>query len=781
MRRQATRKRAESRARYYIREQAAKKEWNTSHLAAGGHFLEENEMRPVVTFLKKTRFFPDIGLGLDKPDFLICVAGEPVVVVEAKNEADKISVAIEEAIGYASQINATGKYNIKIAVGAAGEEDSGFIVEVRYLSPLGWVPLQSKGIELTTVPSLREAELALASDSGTTTVTIPASHEFIDAAIELSIILRRAKIEPWLRPRVIGSIVAAMYQGTIDIVPGNALASINQLMEATIMNAVDIAADKKNALIDALRLTGADFARLASSIGRVVSILRRLNVRSVLQTDTDFLGMFYEAFLRYGYDNNALGIVFTPRHITQFCVNIAEVSAKDRVIDIASGTGGFLVAAFDSMLAQAKSPAAVKKVKDSLYGFDTNPTVWALASLNMFFRGDGKSHMELGNSLEAGNKAAVEGKFTRAYLNPPFSQEGEPERDFINASMSALEPEGILTAVVAAGIFADDDHKTWRSQFLRNHTLLGMISLPEDLFYPTAAPTSILIAQAHVPQPDDQFVLMGKIWNDGYDKLKGRRVERAGSQLAEIKEVYDLVKNGKQFISELAATVAGATIKNGAEWSPQEYLSQPPLSKEELQRQQGAVIKSIYQSVAQMPELADEVLDDFVQDWAENPELPLGTQGKVESFFTIENGQSSGEKNYSDGTIPYVSSGDISNSIVRLVSGLEDQISKTGGITVTAFGTACVQPWPFMARGNGGSAVRVLKPKFNMSVQELIWFAAQINAQKWRFFYARMAIKSRLERLVISSPPARMPDADITLADNVRAFRSSLDIYSHVG
>lgn len=771
MRRRVTRKRAESRARYYIREQSAKREWNTNHVAAGGHFLEENEI---------VAFFPDIGLGLDRPDFLICLAGEPVVVVEAKNEADKIDVAIAEAIGYVEQINATGKYNIKIAVGAAGEEDTGFTVEVRYLSPKGWVSLQSKDVGLTTIPSVREVELALASDSGTTTVAIPASHEFIDAAIELSIILRKAKIEPWLRPRVIGSIVAAMYQGAVDTSPDNALSSVNQLMETTIRNAVDISDSKKNALIDALRLSGADFDRLAPSIGRIVSILRRLNVRSVLQTDTDFLGMFYEAFLRYGYDNNALGIVFTPRHITRFCVELTDITAKDRVIDVASGTGGFLVAAFDSMLSQARSPAVVSKVKDSLHGFDTNPTVWALASLNMFFRGDGKSHMELGNSLEAPNKALVAGKFTRAYLNPPFSQEGEPERDFINASMSALEPEGVMAAVVAAGIFADNEHKSWRTEFLRNHTLLGMVSLPEDLFYPTAAPTSIIIAQAHVPQAEDQAVMMAKIWNDGYEKLKGRRIARVGSQLPEVKEVYDLIKDGKQFVSELATTVTGAVIKNGAEWSPQQYLPQPSLSTDEQKHQQGLVIKSIYQAVAQMPDLADEALDDFTQQWANKPELPIGTQGEVETFFTVENGQSFGEKNYVDGPLPYISSGDASNSIVRLVGGIEDQIIESGAITVTAFGTACVQPWPFMARGNGGSAVRVLKPKFNMSFRELVWFAAQINAQKWRFFYARMAIKSRLERLIISGPLTRMPDTDISLSENIRSFRDSLNTYSSV-
>ncbi len=61
----------------------------------------------------------------------------------------------------------------------------------------------------------------------------------------------------------------------------------------------------------------------------------------------DFLGLLYEAFIRYGYDNNSLGIVFTPRHITKYCAELIDVTAKDRVIDIACGSGGFLVAAFD--------------------------------------------------------------------------------------------------------------------------------------------------------------------------------------------------------------------------------------------------------------------------------------------------------------------------------------------------------------------------------------------------------------------------------------------------
>ena len=79
-----------------------------------------------------------------------------------------------------------------------------------------------------------------------------------------------------------------------------------------------------------------------------------------------------------------------------------------------------------------------------------------------------------------------------------------------------------------------------------------------------------------------------------------------------------------------------------------------------------------------------------------------------------------------------------------------------------------------MARGNGGSSVRVLIPRFKMSFNELLWFATQINIQKWRFFYGRMAIKSRLERLEIKCPEAEITDSGNSVYDRIDEFRTKL-------
>ena len=759
--------RSETRARYFIRNQAFKKGWNLAHADSGGDFLEENEIR---------RLFPDIGIVREEPDFMLLQHGYPVMIVEAKNEFKKAELAIKEACEYVESINSHGKYHIKIAVGVAGEEDAGFVVIIHYLTTQGWRPLTSHGIELTSFPSYREIECALAANDSTTLVNVPEPSDFVDAAVELSAILRLAKIEAPLRPKVIGSMVAAMYEGKITL-ETDPLGSVNRLMEQTITKAQDIAVSKKAYLIDALRLSGADFNRLAPFIGRIVAILQKLNIRAVLQTDTDFLGMFYEAFLRYGYDNNALGIVFTPRHITRLCVDLIDVKPNDRVIDIAAGTGGFLVAAFDKMIASAKSPQQKEKIKSSIYGFDTNPTIWALATLNMFFRGDGKSHIEHGSCFDEHNRNTTNGIFNKAFLNPPFSQKNEPEFLFINAAMETLEPEGILAAVVYAGVFCDDEHALWRKEFLRKHTLLAIISLPEELFYPTAAPTSILITKAHIPH-EQKAAFIGRIWNDGYEKLKGRRISKKGSQLLELQECFSSFLIGKTFDSALCNTVAGEKISSGGEWSPQHWLPQPAMVKAEFETIQHSVVLSILQTVAHFPEIAEQALSDFVETLSSGlPDIPYGTTKPLSAFFTITNGKSSGEKNHSEGDTAYVSSGDTTNSVISLVTGPLEEKFTAGGITVTAFGRASVQPWPFFARGNGGSSVRVLIPRFAMTFRELIWFAGQINMQKWRFFYARMAIKSRIthEEFRVEAPPARLEDIGLPIHLRVKMFRRQLE------
>ena len=160
------------------------------------------------------------------------------------------------------------------------------------------------------------------------------------------------------------------------------------------------------------------------------------------------------------------------------------------------------------------------------------------------------------------------------------------------------------------------------------------------------------------------------------------------------------------------------------------------------------------------------MLEDF-PSWNNLPELSYGEENTIEHFFHVKVGKSKGESNYAAGTCPDISSGDPQNSLIRLVGDIQDEIFPEGAITVTCFGQAAVQPWRFMARGNGGSAVRVLIPKYRMTFSELVWFAAQINMQRWRFFYGRMSIKSRLRLLKVVAPSQKIEDVGESIAEKI--------------
>lgn len=170
-------KRSESRCRYLIREIAAQKGWNIKHPQKGGDFLEEQEIED---------FLPNCGLKGSKADFLVCKRGIPLVVVEAKNDRKKIEQAVLESINYADMINSTGKYEIKAAVGVAGEEDYGYVFQTVYWDGEIWKPLSSRGYELTSFPSVFEMDGAILTNNGTTEVSVPAVSDYISTAIDLS-------------------------------------------------------------------------------------------------------------------------------------------------------------------------------------------------------------------------------------------------------------------------------------------------------------------------------------------------------------------------------------------------------------------------------------------------------------------------------------------------------------------------------------------------------------------------------------------------------------------
>lgn len=121
---------------------------------------------------------------------------------------------------------------------------------------------------------------------------------------------------------------------------------------------------------------------------------------------------------------------------------------------------------------------------------------------------------------------------------------------------------------------------------------------------------------------------------------------------------------------------------------------------------------------------------------------------KLIEIFEPNNAKSDAFEKYSSGDVAFVTNGDYESSILGYVTPFdEDRVFTKKGICLSSFGEATIQEPPFLPRGNGGSGLLVLLPRKNMTDEELYSYAAQINLQKWRFSFSRMAIQRRITNI----------------------------------
>ena len=140
----------------------------------------------------------------------------------------------------------------------------------------------------------------------------------------------------------------------------------------------------------------------------------------MLTAEHDYLGQLYETFFRYT-GGNTIGQYFTPRHVAEMMTDMVEVGPSNVVLDCACGTGGFLIAAMNRILAVKKLSRSQlgALVKKKLVGIDKEPVAAALCVANMILRGDGTTGVGTGRTVSTWPEFPV-GKATVALLNPPF-------------------------------------------------------------------------------------------------------------------------------------------------------------------------------------------------------------------------------------------------------------------------------------------------------------------------------------------------------------------------
>lgn len=245
-----------------------------------------------------------------------------------------------------------------------------------------------------------------------------------------------------------------------------------------------------------------------------------------MHTSEDFLGRFYGEFMSYsGGDGQSLGIILTPRHITELFCDLADLKTTDIVFDPCCGTAGFLIASMHNMLCKAKTDKERGNIrKNQLHGIELQPYMFTIATTNMVLRGDGKSNLIDEDFLKCNeNELQLKGA-TIGMINPPYSQGSKQnpslyEISFVEHLLNSVVEGAKVIAIVPQSSMTGKtkDEQNFKENILKYHTLEGVITLSGDTFYGVGVNPCIAVFTAHKPHPKEKECKFIDFKDDGYE------------------------------------------------------------------------------------------------------------------------------------------------------------------------------------------------------------------------------------------------------------------------
>lgn len=236
----------------------------------------------------------------------------------------------------------------------------------------------------------------------------------------------------------------------------------------------------------------------------------------VPMAERDTKGDVYEYMLSKIASAGQNGQFRTPRHIIQLMVALMEPKPTSVICDPAAGTCGFLVSASEYL--RDHHPEIFRDDhlrrhfhEKAFHGFDFDPTMLRIGSMNMILHGVEKPIIEPRDSLSediAGEKET----YDLILANPPFAGSLDYEQTavdlqrvvktrktellFLALFLRLLKVGGRAAVIVPDGVLfgSSKAHRDLRRMIVEDHKLDAVISLPSGVFRPYAGvSTAILI------------------------------------------------------------------------------------------------------------------------------------------------------------------------------------------------------------------------------------------------------------------------------------------------
>ncbi|MEO6191757.1 MAG: class I SAM-dependent DNA methyltransferase [Thermoanaerobaculia bacterium] len=327
------------------------------------------------------------------------------------------------------------------------------------------------------------------------------------------------------------------------------------------------------------------------------------------------------------------GQYFTPRRLIQSIVRCVRPDPRDcpelAICDPACGTAGFLVVAYEWLLAEAREddaePELARRVRRGTYfGEELVPRPRRLALMNLFLHGL-EPEIKLGDSIyeQPGDR-----RFDVVLTNPPFGNKGAnqvPARDdltirtsnkqlnFLQHVITLLKAGGRAAVIVPDNcLFADQAGEVFKvlTQECDLHTVLR---LPNGTFTPYSAGTKTNVVFFTKGAPTETVWVYDARTNVPRITKKDRPLTHA--HLAAFEACYGLDPNGRsrrsagdsredRWRSFSVAEVRARDFKiDGLKWLKEESLDDELPEPEELAAEAIAELESAVADLASVIEL----------------------------------------------------------------------------------------------------------------------------------------------------------------------------------
>lgn len=262
----------------------------------------------------------------------------------------------------------------------------------------------------------------------------------------------------------------------------------------------------------------------------------------ISQQNQDVQGDLYEYLLSHLQSAGRNGQFRTPRHIIRLMVQMVDPKPLERIGDLAAGTAGFPVNAYQHILAKHTSPEILaydaegephNLVGDLLtqlemehlktealrgYDNDSGMTMLRIGSMNLMLHGIDAPRFYYMDTL--GKAFDETAEYDVILMNPPFK--GAIDKDDINPTLPttttktellflhlilrALDMGGRCAVIVPDGVLfgSSNAHKTIRKKIIDENRLDGVVSMPGGVFKPYAGVSTAILLFTKGAQTGDE-------------------------------------------------------------------------------------------------------------------------------------------------------------------------------------------------------------------------------------------------------------------------------------